>query len=403
VCDGMELRGNTCLGLGYSGGTLTCTSACGLDTSACTRCSPLDTSLLWCGNAPVDAVAPWMMALAATETEVGLAWVSLDASDYVRLHFARFAPDLSLLDQKILSGPVCPHALALAARPGGWSLAVESGEGLHLLALDASGVQTAALQVFAEAHFSASILAARPAAEPLLVWIPPSSSDGSQFRAALVNPGGASLAPATNIAAPFPLVDRQFSVAATADGWLLALRASESSATDTIYIAPLAANGALAGPFQAPFGTYVEHPRLTAFGNEVRMTFGKFENGSGGVSFSRLTPAGKALGSRAVIGPGATYYGEAPPVPVGADTFVLLPTATGNGGEAERLDVVRVNETGAQVYAPRTIVGDPQRIHSHTIARRGSDVIVAWINGVPGAHDPWDMGPAGIGLARVVP
>ncbi|RAL20737.1 hypothetical protein DL240_15580 [Lujinxingia litoralis] len=36
ACDGADLNGQSCLTLGYDGGTLTCSSACTFDTSACT-------------------------------------------------------------------------------------------------------------------------------------------------------------------------------------------------------------------------------------------------------------------------------------------------------------------------------------------------------------------------------
>jgi hypothetical protein len=40
ACDGAELNGQTCEGLGYDGGTLGCTAACAFDTSACTGTPP---------------------------------------------------------------------------------------------------------------------------------------------------------------------------------------------------------------------------------------------------------------------------------------------------------------------------------------------------------------------------
>jgi hypothetical protein len=49
ACDGEDLAGNTCasLGVGFTGGTLACTSACALDTTQCTVAPcPLPSSLL---------------------------------------------------------------------------------------------------------------------------------------------------------------------------------------------------------------------------------------------------------------------------------------------------------------------------------------------------------------------
>ena len=39
-CDGGNLGGQTCVTLGYSSGTLSCTSACAFDTSGCTITPP---------------------------------------------------------------------------------------------------------------------------------------------------------------------------------------------------------------------------------------------------------------------------------------------------------------------------------------------------------------------------
>jgi hypothetical protein len=116
ACDGASLGGASCQLLGYAGGTLRCTSWCALDTQECTRCSPLGQSLLSCGEAPIDAFGPWTLALDATDREVGLAWVSLDAHAQAGLHFARFAADLTLIEQRGPFGPSCPHESALATR-----------------------------------------------------------------------------------------------------------------------------------------------------------------------------------------------------------------------------------------------------------------------------------------------
>ena len=49
ACDGADLRGSTCVSLGFSGGTLSCTGACALDTSGCiTSAAPV------CGDGVVN-------------------------------------------------------------------------------------------------------------------------------------------------------------------------------------------------------------------------------------------------------------------------------------------------------------------------------------------------------------
>lgn len=44
ACDGSDLGGQTCIGLGFSGGTLSCTASCSFNTSACTGAPPTTTT-----------------------------------------------------------------------------------------------------------------------------------------------------------------------------------------------------------------------------------------------------------------------------------------------------------------------------------------------------------------------
>jgi hypothetical protein len=53
ACDGADLRGATCAGLGFASGTLACSRDCRLDTAGCANFPPLQPPL--CGNGRVDA------------------------------------------------------------------------------------------------------------------------------------------------------------------------------------------------------------------------------------------------------------------------------------------------------------------------------------------------------------
>ena len=50
ACDGADLGGKTCKGLGYASGTLKCTSKCALDTSGCVAAAK-------CGDGKINAAA----------------------------------------------------------------------------------------------------------------------------------------------------------------------------------------------------------------------------------------------------------------------------------------------------------------------------------------------------------
>jgi hypothetical protein len=358
---------------------------------------PLDESLLACGNAPIDDRSPWTLALAATEQEVGLAWVSRDPSGGDGLHFGRFATDLTLIEEKGPFGPSCPGHIAIAARPGGWSLAVEASDGLHLLALSANGDVTADLRVQSHTSSLPWNLALRDGAEPILMWTERSGTPvgTDDLHVARVNTDGSSLAPDTIVKFPFPL--GEISAVAAGDGWLLA---AEAGSARSIHIAPLAADGMPAGPMQAPFDPKAVNPRMTASPTGPRMTF---YNGAERY-FVALTNTGVPIGAPVPLAPTPRNSVEAPVTAFGGDTVALLPTSQEFllRGWAKWLEIVRLDANGAPTGASKTVVADPQVMQAYAMVRRGPEVVLAWVNGREDRGNP-GLGPMSIGMARLAP
>ena len=76
-----------------------------------------------------------------------------------------------------------------------------------------------------------------------------------------------------------------------------------------------------------------------------------------------------------------------------------MPGYSGLTFHADDLHFVRLDGGGAPLGVATPIASDPLLIHHYALTMRGSDAVVAWIQGTPwlGAF------PSGIGLARVAP
>ena len=138
-CASTDLRGQTCAGLGFAGGTLACGAACTFDTAGCDPCAK-DPHVVACGRAPVDAMSPAAIALAATDTAILVAWItSNQTNEASALHVGRFAPDLALLNEASCLDVIHPLHVEVAAVADGWILAAEDAAGIQLIALDVQG------------------------------------------------------------------------------------------------------------------------------------------------------------------------------------------------------------------------------------------------------------------------
>jgi hypothetical protein len=177
-CDGTDLNGQTCQTLGYGSGALACSSICSLDTAGCSECLPLDASLLRCGDAPFSAAAV-AAGLAATDSEVAIAWLELDASSRPMLGFARLTPNLELVGTSRLMNArgapaIDPSVVKVRTTllPSGWVVAGYYEREVFIHAVSAAGESVGRTTVdrFADGTLWAGpILASRPNGGPLIV------------------------------------------------------------------------------------------------------------------------------------------------------------------------------------------------------------------------------------------
>lgn len=182
-CDGAALGGASCATLGFSGGTLRCTLECTLDTTGCGACERSE-MVAACGRADVqlggdyDGIGrpspSFPFALAATDTELALGWLSGTTAGGRVAHFARFRPDLTKLSESDCAGATQlgvvkgGRAVSLVRRPGGWLVAASGYDGTTLRALDAEGHPAAeTVHHFAIAEVS---LVAAPGGRTLMLW-----------------------------------------------------------------------------------------------------------------------------------------------------------------------------------------------------------------------------------------
>jgi hypothetical protein len=404
----MALGGETCQRLGYGGGTLKCSRSCGWDASECTRCAPTDDIVRSCINAPLDATVPTAIAMDANDQEIALAWTSLDATGTLGLHFARFAPDLTLISERGLLGPSCPGEIALAARPGGWSLAVNSPGSLRLLALDATGATTSDILVASLSPLSAAnsrtVLVHRDGEGPLLAWADaaraPSPFYGVVTR---VSSDGASVGMPQDLAFEHPIVE--LTAAPTLAGWLVSaeqlIGGSEPNQIESFEIGP---DGSPLPDAPIAGGWYSGKPRLAAEGTDLRRScssLGARNQPPAGIHFGKVVHQGVVTGPLVFVGPAGHYDYAAPMVIINGTTSLF--TAYSESTYPRSLQYMQYDAQGTLLVGPRIIATDIDAIKTYVTARRGPDAVVAWINGQPPMLGAPGIGPSSIGMARVTP
>lgn len=389
-CDGGDLGGATCESLGYAGGTLGCGGSCAFDTTGCNGCAA-DPRVTSCGRALIDSDAPYALALAATDAEVGLAWITSSGvgADGVapqnRLHFARFrADDLSLIAETGCFGPVDPTFVALTTTPTGWIVAADTYAGTEVITLDASGAVAGASRFHAGWH--SPLMAARPGSGPLVVYDEPNWSGApaeSSTQAELLAADG-SVEWTTRV---FDLssIEPQFGSAVfTGDGFLVAQR------IDGVTVARIELDGRVSAT-SMPSHDATEYPQLGWTGTEARLVWADF-GGAPTMFIARLDRSGARMGDAVEIGgAGPTYFNPCPTLGDGQDAIVLLARYTGGTGLGRQLDVARFDAAGRASVGPFAITQDPNGARSHRLARTGGRVVAAWISG--------GYGPPGFGGA----
>lgn len=387
-CDGDALGSTTCASLGYAGGTLRCGQWCGHDTRGCDACA-ISAHTRVCIRADVAGMAPTALAIATTDTEIGVAWASDDGA---AVHFARYSPTLvKLSERNCLNVAIHAQGVALAAVTGGWLLAIGTDGATRTVPLAADGSNRGAGSLVPIGAMP--MLAARPSGLPLLVGTHYEAVRGGVIVGAIVDANGALAS------APQELITLESeagygSVAWVGDGWLVASRGGRAIDGDLgVLVTRVEPDGRASLPVQ-PVGAQTEYPQLALADGAVWLTHANFGGTSPGIARVRLDTHGNALPGSVDLGHIPNYFNPSPVVGVGGDSLILLGAYTGSTGQGRRLEVTRVDASGRTVIAPFAISTGPEFVSRYRLARQGSDAVVAWIGtGYPGR----------IGLARVSP
>jgi hypothetical protein len=399
ACDGTDLGGATCASQGFAGGTLTCTESCGFDLSVCTACLPTGDGVVRCGPAGLGAPGPsrplWM-ALAASATEVGLAWTDYDQLyGHWRVGFSRLSPSLDVIATTTFE-TYDAGELASAPLADGWVVAEVMLEGLVLYTLDAGGQKLARMVVEENPRdpnsWDASVqspkiqapkLVARSDGGPLLLW---RNADG--YRAAIVAADGRSTSAPVNL--PNAGVEG-FSPAAAAyveGAFSVVVRVSLD---DGLRLVRIGADGHIISSEKILAGQTVGAPDLATGTTDHRLIYeipgAGTDPAEGRIMFRHLSASGAPTGTAAPFASLGAYRAETAAAGLGDDSLVLLSSSS-----PEQLALARLDSNGQLVGAIRPLAKAPSgSLHYPLLAKRGPDVIVGWT-----------IGDA-ISLARVTP
>jgi hypothetical protein len=389
ICDGNSLGSASCPSLGYAGGTLRCGAWCGFDTRECDSCAH-NAGVAACVSAVPEVATPNLFALAASDTEIGIAWI--DGESYntrTGLRFARFKPDLSRLSLSDCFGPANPTQVALASTATGWIVAATVADGVHVFALSPAGAPMGTERVIAGAKDP--LLVSGSASGVLLYW-----TAGQQSLAELVLPSSAA---ATTPVVVFPYAIDTTSGVYTGDGFLLASRLA------LVWTTRIANDGTVASQMMLASAPKPNGyaPGLAWGGATGAITYYTDNDPAVGGSSLVWLPvlssgapmgASKVIGSSPLTGTSMSTSG-APVATQGTKTFVLTsPTQ-------DSLQVATVDPLGASTGAPFGLTKDPNLVRIYRLGKQGTNVIAAWTTG--GGLRTANVPPGRIGLARPTP
>jgi hypothetical protein len=387
VCDGADFGGQTCASLGYGGGTLACENFCqSVDTIGCSECAPLDAQLLACGPSPITETA-FAVGIAATETEIGLAWSQWGEDGEQHLKFARLTSGLSLLTttefEEATTG--LEGDLLIAPLPSGWVVAgmgqrsfTDYTQDIVVHGFNASGAHVSRNVVASldpEELFSSPLIAARPGGGPMLVW---GTSTG--MRAALISADGRSAG------APFRLTTDDglgsFPSAAYVGDAFYVARGIERGDTTALHLTRVENDGRVSADFDALPGRATYEPVLVQEATELRVVYGAplppTPEGDPvfALTWQRVSPTGAAASAPVTLQE-IPFAGPSRAVAFGGDTVVSLL----NFADPASIRLARVTNSGSLATSARTIAGGyyPGTLSSLNLVRRGTEVVMVWL------------------------
>jgi hypothetical protein len=390
-CDGQDFGVETCQRQGFRSGVLTCSAACTIDVSTCVACAPLSAPVVGCGGAPVAAKHLGALALAATDTEVGLAWTDADDPAGYRVSFTRLSPTFAGLGTTVLRTSLAQAGVAVAPLPTGWVVAVGGDDGLggtdvsfYTIDPDGSVVDHVTVEsgLIGEDGWWYPMLAARPGGGPLLIW-----RTADAVRAAVIADDGRSAT--TPVSIPID-PDDFITDAAYAGGAFfvtsLELADSQYDAPSELFIARVETDGRATSVVEALPGEVSDFAALVAGAADLRIVYTGFAPpyGEHRTYWRRLDGTGAAASPAVELERDPYGFGiGARAVALGDDTVVLLDESN------VLVRVARVTAAG-QIATPAQDVVTAS-VYAVAAVRRGPEVVFGWIS------------PLGIGLARIAP
>ena len=387
ACDGADLGQQTCQRQGFGSGTVACSPSCALDVSACRECTT-DAGVIRCGDAPVGTPTTSALAIAATASEVALAWAELHDNRSPTLNFARLGSNLDVVSAVVLDEPAFSVAtggtndgmpLIVKPLPSGWIVAGHANRDVFVHAIDAAGHGVGRItlaDIPVGGALTAPVVAGRPGAGPLVVWVRLGvvsatvvSADGRTATASFTLPIDASMMTGPLSAA---FVGDAFYVAA-------AIYDDVSQATSAhLRLVRVAADATstTATAVDALPGIDVSNPQLVDGADELRLVYaGRIGCVPGYHKLSQVvSPTGQALSSPVRLADHDRGLLGAPPLAAGADTTSLL-----LGFDHQSLTVVRSAWDGTLAAPARAVaLGPANTFELARVDRRGPDLVIAW-------------------------
>jgi hypothetical protein len=387
VCDG-DAAGLTCRDLGFGSGTVACSATCTADPSGCNECLT-GAPVARCGAAPVTAVLPAAMAMAATDAEVALAWVEPVAGQAPALRFARLSPALELVSTTPLADEALAAAtpglappVAVAPLPSGWVVVGYAKPDLFVHVIDATG-HDVARWVLADipdsGPFSKTLVVAeRPGGGPLVLWY-----GGGVARGAVVAADGRSAT--TPITLPIEWLSLLSQPGAIFNGtaFYVAFSHEGGPSSRQMQLLRIAPDGTMTGMANALPGVEVMNPKLgplQIFGSdEVTVIYKRFADACAtnpGLYAQRIGATGAALADPVVMGRPAQYSDwVVPATTTNGHSQILL-----QSGDGHSLEVGLIKGGGKEAGISSRIAIDPSLFfESLRFVRRGTDGVAAWL------------------------
>jgi hypothetical protein len=352
------------------------------------------------------------LGLAATDAEVGLAWVGHDTpSEGASIRFARLEPNLDLISSTKLEDDCGAFGVSAAVLPSGWLVGiyahhyvVEEGRGIqywgdeaYVHALDTQGRPTgrttvAKLPPSEPGYIIGPVVAEQPGGGPLIAWAGDGKAVGHGLHVAVVSGDGRSVTQPIEV--PIDTLV-PLSAAFVQDSFYVAA----GGLNNNLQLVRVARDGSSASLIDALPGEQVEHPALVQGADDLRIIYdGPLPDFSAWPPmWRRISPAGEGVSPAISL---STRSGPALGLAFGPETFAVLGRGLPGwsqpvGERGSALAVARVT-ADAGVVSSADEFAKVAFIRQYHAVRRGTDAVIAWLGGGPMQVDH-------IGIARLTP